>query len=71
MRGRTVTAMDMVVGRRRTARPGVSGRQLLVAQAAVVGSLVAALIVKELPGIVRELRIYRMTGGLRAGHRYP
>ncbi|KOV93088.1 hypothetical protein ADL04_28855 [Streptomyces sp. NRRL B-3648] len=57
--------------RRRTVRRGISGRQLLAAQAAVAGSLAAALLVKELPGIVRELRIYRMTGGLRAGHRYP
>ena len=49
----------------------MSGRQLLAAQAAVVGSMVAALVVKELPGIMRELRIYRMTGGLRANRRYP
>ncbi|MER6026077.1 hypothetical protein [Streptomyces sp. NPDC001851] len=52
-------------------RAGMSGRQLLAAQAAVVGSLVAALFVRELPGILRELRIYRMTGGLRANRRYP
>ncbi|MEU6591033.1 hypothetical protein ABZ923_17745 [Streptomyces sp. NPDC046881] len=63
--------MNMGMRRRRTVRQGISGRQLLAAQAAVVGSLAAALFVKELPGIVRELRIYRMTGGLRAGHRYP
>ncbi|MGW4569371.1 hypothetical protein ACWEN3_46035 [Streptomyces sp. NPDC004561] len=49
----------------------MSGRQLLMAQAALVGSVVVALFVKELPGILRELRIYRMTGGLRAGRRYP
>ncbi|MGA5039704.1 hypothetical protein ACPCA8_21935 [Streptomyces capoamus] len=49
----------------------MSGRQLLAAQAAVAGSLAAALLVKELPGLVRELRIYRMTGGLRAHRRYP
>ncbi|MEU6671397.1 hypothetical protein [Streptomyces sp. NPDC046727] len=64
-------SVNVGMRRRRTARPGVSGRQLLVAQAAVVGSLVAALFVKEFPGIVRELRIYRMTGGLRANRRYP
>ncbi|MFC9926172.1 hypothetical protein [Streptomyces sp. NPDC127190] len=57
--------------RRRTRRAGMSGRQLLGAQAAVVGALFAAVFVKELPGIVRELRIYRMTGGLRAARRYP
>ncbi|GAB1333620.1 hypothetical protein ACE1SV_02100 [Streptomyces sp. E-15] len=63
----------MNIGLRRsgTARTGVSGRQLLVAQAALVGGLIAALIVKELPGIVREVRIYRMTGGPRAHRRYP
>ncbi|WP_190045739.1 hypothetical protein [Streptomyces capoamus] len=49
----------------------MSGRQLLAAQAAVAGSLAAVLLVKELPGLVRELRIYRMTGGLRAHRRYP
>ncbi|WP_243769483.1 hypothetical protein [Streptomyces cyanogenus] len=63
--------MGMGMRRRRTVRRGLTGRQLLAAQAAVVGSLAAAVFVRELPGIVRELRIYRMTGGLRAGHRYP
>ncbi|MGW1810987.1 hypothetical protein [Streptomyces sp. NPDC002078] len=57
--------------KRRTARAGMSGRQLLVAQAALIGGLAMTLFVKELPGIVRELRIYRMTGGLRANRRYP
>ncbi|MEU6091486.1 hypothetical protein ABZ865_32860 [Streptomyces sp. NPDC047085] len=52
-------------------RSVLSGRQVLVAQAAVVGSLMLALFVKEFPGVVRELRIYRMTGGLRAARRYP
>ncbi|MES9522543.1 hypothetical protein [Streptomyces capoamus] len=67
----TVINMGMRSMRRRTARRGMSGRQLLAAQAAVAGSLAAALLVKELPGLVRELRIYRMTGGLRAHRRYP
>ncbi|MEV6056105.1 hypothetical protein [Streptomyces sp. NPDC052107] len=49
----------------------MSGRQLLVVQAAMIGGLVMTLFVKELPGIVRELRIYRMTGGMRANRRYP
>ncbi|MGJ5749168.1 hypothetical protein [Streptomyces puniciscabiei] len=57
--------------RRRTVRAGMSGRRLLAAQAAVIGGLAMTLFVKELPGIVRELRIYRMTGGLRARRRYP
>lgn len=63
--------MNLAMRRRRTVRKGMSGRQLLTAQAALAGSVAAALFVKELPGIVRELRIYRMTGGLRAHHRYP
>lgn len=70
MREQKVTALNVGM-RRSTRRAGMSGRQLLAAQAAVVGSLVAALFVRELPGIMRELRIYRMTGGLRANRRYP
>ncbi|MET8804018.1 hypothetical protein [Streptomyces sp. NPDC004546] len=57
--------------RRTTTRPGMSGRQLLVVQAVMIGGLAMTLFVKELPGIVRELRIYRMTGGMRANRRYP
>ncbi|MES4891068.1 hypothetical protein [Streptomyces sp. NPDC096012] len=48
-----------------------TGRQVLMAQAALVGGLLTALLIKELPGMVREVRIYRMTGGLRANRRYP
>ncbi|MGW2705938.1 hypothetical protein [Streptomyces sp. NPDC001340] len=49
----------------------MSGRQVLLAQAALVGGLALTLFLKELPGVVRELRIYRMTGGVRAKRRYP
>ncbi|GAA2201344.1 hypothetical protein GTW30_03535 [Streptomyces sp. SID7810] len=66
-----MTVMNMSMRRRRAARPGMSGRRLLKAQGALAGGLVAAVLVKEFPGIVRELRIYRMTGGLRARRRYP
>lgn len=55
----------------RTARAVTTGRQVLMAQAALVGGLLTALLIKELPGMVREVRIYRMTGGLRANRRYP
>ncbi|MDX2597788.1 MULTISPECIES: hypothetical protein [Streptomyces] len=48
-----------------------TGRQVLIAQACLVGGLALALLVKELPGMMREVRIYRMTGGLRANRRYP
>ncbi|MFF9087565.1 hypothetical protein ACF1BE_14295 [Streptomyces sp. NPDC014991] len=70
MREREVTVMN-VRRREGTARAGMSGRRLLLAQAALAGGLVAALVVKEFPGLVREVRIYRMTGGLRAHRRYP
>ncbi|MFR0357151.1 hypothetical protein [Streptomyces sediminimaris] len=48
-----------------------TGQRLLVAEAAVAGALVLALFVRELPSLRRELRIWRMAGGLRAGNRYP
>ncbi|MFF1284792.1 hypothetical protein [Streptomyces sp. NPDC058299] len=70
MREREGTVMD-VRRRRGTARAEMSGRRLLLVQAALVGGLAAALVVKEFPGLVREVRIYRMTGGLRARRRYP
>ncbi|WP_018548828.1 hypothetical protein [Streptomyces sp. LaPpAH-108] len=53
------------------AKPLVSGKQVLIAQAALLAGLTLVLLVKEIPGMVRELKIYRMTGGLGAGHRYP
>ncbi|MGV9357351.1 hypothetical protein [Streptomyces misionensis] len=49
----------------------MSGRQLLLLQAALAGGVVTALVIKELPGIMRELRIFRMTGGPGANRRYP
>lgn len=70
MRERKESVMKVGM-RRRTTRSGMSGRQLLVMQAAMIGGLAMTLFVKELPGIVRELRIYRMTGGMRANRRYP
>lgn len=63
--------MKVGMRRRTTTRSGMSGRQLLAVQAAMIGGLAMTLFVKELPGIVRELRIYRMTGGMRANRRYP
>ncbi|MFE0449744.1 hypothetical protein ACFW2D_00350 [Streptomyces sp. NPDC058914] len=49
----------------------MSGRRVLRAEAAVVGGLVLALLAWELPSLRREVRIWRMAGGFRAGHRYP
>ncbi|MFB7596544.1 hypothetical protein [Streptomyces sp. NPDC056160] len=48
----------------------MTGRQVLAAEAAVVGALALALLAKELPGIIREVRIWRMVG-LRPGPRNP
>lgn len=48
-----------------------TGRRLLMAEAALAGAVALALLVNEFPSLRREMRIYRMAGGLRAGHRYP
>ncbi|MFF7073849.1 hypothetical protein [Streptomyces pseudovenezuelae] len=61
----------MKVQRARGAQDGTPGRRLLMAEAALAGAVALALFVHELPSLRRELRIYRMAGGLRAGHRYP
>jgi hypothetical protein len=49
---------------------GMTGRQVVAAELAVVGGLVLALLIKEMPGLVREIRIWRMVG-FRAGSRHP
>ncbi|MGK5545860.1 hypothetical protein ACSNOH_14165 [Streptomyces sp. URMC 127] len=44
-------------------------RRLLIAQAVVAGAVALGLLVKEFPGLVREVRIWRMVGlRSRAGH---
>jgi hypothetical protein len=48
-----------------------TGKRLLMAEAALAGAVALALFVREFPSLRREMRIYRMAGGLRAGHRYP
>lgn len=50
---------------------GMNGQRVLKAQAALMGAAALALLVWELPSIRREMRIWRMAGGFRAGHRYP
>ncbi|MFE7271432.1 hypothetical protein [Streptomyces sp. NPDC057623] len=52
-------------------RTGTSGQRVLMAEAALAGGLVLALLLWELPSLRREARIWRMAGGFRAGHRYP
>ncbi|MEU2060786.1 hypothetical protein [Streptomyces sp. NPDC013455] len=51
-------------------RTGWTARRVLVAEAAVVGGLVLTMLVRELPGIRREVRIWRMIN-LRSGARRP
>ncbi|WP_198668628.1 hypothetical protein [Streptomyces triticisoli] len=48
----------------------MTGKQVVAAELAVVGGLVLALLIKEMPGLVREIRIWRMVG-FRAGSRHP
>ncbi len=45
-------------------------KRVLMAQAVLVGGLVLTLFVKELPGLVREIRIWRMAGS-GSGSRHP
>ncbi|MFF5533536.1 hypothetical protein ACFY71_13765 [Streptomyces cinerochromogenes] len=51
-------------------RAGRTARRVLVAEAAVVGGLALALFVREIPGIRREVRIWRMIN-LRSGAKRP
>jgi hypothetical protein len=44
--------------------------QLLAVEVALAGAALIALLVKEKPGLVREIRIWRMIG-YRAGSRRP
>ncbi|GAA2254855.1 MULTISPECIES: hypothetical protein [Streptomyces] len=52
-------------------RGGTSGQRVLKAEAVLVGGAVLALLCWELPSLRREMRIWRMAGGFRAGRRYP
>ncbi|MFD1657812.1 hypothetical protein ACFSL4_06145 [Streptomyces caeni] len=45
-------------------------RRVLIAQAVVVGGIALTLLAREFPGLVREVRIWRMVG-VRAGSRRP
>ncbi|MFG3023739.1 hypothetical protein ACGFZQ_35280 [Streptomyces sp. NPDC048254] len=58
----------MKVQRKRT---GTAAQRVLTAEIAVVGAVALALFVTELPSIMREMKIWRIAGGLRARHRYP
>ncbi|MFD4508610.1 hypothetical protein [Streptomyces sp. NPDC058457] len=58
----------MKMQRRRT---GTAAQRVLTAEVAVVGALFLALFVTEFPALMREMKIWRIVGGPRAGHRYP
>ncbi|MFJ7071749.1 hypothetical protein [Streptomyces sp. NPDC098781] len=49
----------------------MNGQRVLMTEGLVVGALALAVLIWELPSLRREVRIWRMAGGLRAGHRYP
>ncbi|MDF3299050.1 hypothetical protein [Streptomyces tropicalis] len=63
--------MNLRDKRKSRADAGMPARRVVKAEAALVGGLLLALFLREIPSLVREARIWRMTGGLRAGHRYP
>lgn len=58
-------------GRTAVAEAGRTGQRVLMAEAALAGAVAVALFVREFPSLRREMRIWRMAGGLRAGRRYP
>lgn len=56
----------------RTQEATMTARRILMAEAVLVGGALVALLVKEWPGMVREVRIWRMVGlrpGSRPGYR--
>ncbi|MER7834772.1 hypothetical protein ABTY98_02380 [Streptomyces sp. NPDC096040] len=55
----------------RKRRRGTTAKRVLTAEIAVVGALCTALLVTEIPSLVRELKIWRIAGGLSARRRYP
>lgn len=38
----------------------MTAKRILLAQAALLGVVLAAMLVRELPGLVREIRMWRM-----------
>ncbi|MET8772930.1 hypothetical protein [Streptomyces sp. NPDC004658] len=51
-------------------RTGTTAQRVLIAQGVALGAVALGLLVLELPGIVREVRIWRMIK-LRSGARRP
>ncbi len=48
----------------------MTARRVLIAEALIVGGLALTLLVREMPGLVREVRIWRMVA-FRHGSRRP
>lgn len=48
----------------------LTARRVLTAQAVLVGGGVLALLIREIPGIMREIRIWRMAA-FPSGSRHP
>lgn len=48
----------------------MTARRILMAEAVLLGGALLALLIKELPGAAREVRIWRMAG-FHAGSRHP
>lgn len=61
----------MKVQRAQNKRAMASGHRVLMAEAVLAGAVALALLVSEFPSLRREVRIWRMAGGLRARRRYP
>lgn len=57
-------------GRCGEVRTGSTAQRVLIAEGVVIGALTLALLVREFPGILRELRIWRMIN-LRSGAKRP
>ncbi|MBO8190998.1 hypothetical protein ITI46_04700 [Streptomyces oryzae] len=47
-----------------------TAKRILTGQIAAIGVLVLAMFLRELPGLAREIRIWRMIG-FRTGSRHP
>ncbi|WP_432138011.1 MULTISPECIES: hypothetical protein [unclassified Streptomyces] len=46
----------------------LTARRVLTAQAALVSAAALALLIREMPGLVREIRIWRMVGSPAGSH---
>ncbi|MGW1162338.1 hypothetical protein ACWD5Q_30610 [Streptomyces sp. NPDC002513] len=47
----------------------MTAKRVLIAQGLLVGAVALTLLAREMPGLIREVRIWRMVG-VRAGSRH-